>query len=45
MIGEKPCPYRIVDDIGGAYAMGSLAGAFIYFAKGMYYAPSSERFS
>lgn len=34
MIGEKPCPYRIVDDIGGAYAMGAVAGSIIYFIKG-----------
>ncbi|KAL4488881.1 hypothetical protein ABPG72_005668 [Tetrahymena utriculariae] len=45
MIGEKPCPYRIVDDIGGAFSMGAFAGCIIYFIKGMYYAPSSERFS
>ncbi|EGR32651.1 mitochondrial import inner membrane translocase subunit tim17, putative [Ichthyophthirius multifiliis] len=45
MIGDLPCPYRVVDDIGGAYAMGCVAGCVIYFLKGMYYAPSSERFS
>ncbi len=36
MIGDLPCPYRVVDDIGGAYAMGCVAGCVIYFIKGKF---------
>lgn len=31
---ELPCPYRIIDDFGGAFSMGCAAGCIIYFAKG-----------
>ena len=31
---ELPCPYRIVDDFGGAFSMGCCAGCIIYFMKG-----------
>ncbi len=31
---ELPCPYRIVDDFGGAFSMGCCAGCIIYFIKG-----------
>jgi mitochondrial import inner membrane translocase subunit TIM17 len=27
---ELPCPYRIVDDFGNAFAMGCFAGKYIY---------------
>lgn len=41
MIREKPCPYRIVDDLGGGFAMGCLLGGFFHFIRGMYYSPKS----
>lgn len=36
---EQPCPYRVVDDIGGAFSMGAVAGSIIYFLKGTYLLP------
>lgn len=47
---EQPCPYRIVDDVGGAFAMGCTAGCIwnlgkgtIVWNSGMFRAPKSER--
>ena len=31
---ELPCPYRIIDDFGGAFSMGCSAVCIIYFVKG-----------
>lgn len=31
---EQPCPYRIVEDFGGAFAMGCAAGVIWNFFKG-----------
>lgn len=31
---ELPCPYRIIDDFGGAFSMGCCAGCILYFVKG-----------
>ncbi|CAK92541.1 unnamed protein product (macronuclear) [Paramecium tetraurelia] len=36
---EQPCPYRIIDDFGGAFSMGCFAGCIFYFLKGMSFAP------
>jgi hypothetical protein len=33
---ELPCPYRIIDDFGGAFGMGCFAGCIGYFLKGLY---------
>ncbi|KAM3130529.1 hypothetical protein pb186bvf_017338 [Paramecium bursaria] len=44
MAREQPCPYRIVDDFGGAFAMGCFAGCIFYFFRGMYFSPKNERF-
>ncbi|CAD8142543.1 unnamed protein product [Paramecium octaurelia] len=41
---EQPCPYRIIDDFGGAFSMGCFAGCIFYFLKGMSFAPKKERF-
>lgn len=41
---EKPCPFRIVDDLGGGFSMGCLMGAAWHFGRGMYYSPKSEKF-
>ena len=40
---ELPCPYRIIDDFGGAFSMGCCAGCILYFVKGMWFAPKKER--
>ena len=48
---ELPCPYRIVDDFGGAFGMGCFAGCIGYFIKGFiilkisgcWYSPKKER--
>lgn len=40
---ELPCPVRIIDDLGGAYAIGLGMGSFFYFIRGCYYSPKSER--
>jgi mitochondrial import inner membrane translocase subunit TIM17 len=31
---RQPCPGRIWDDIGGAFAMGCAGGSILYFFKG-----------
>ena len=40
---ELPCPARIVDDLGGAFSMGCVAGCFIHFIRGCWYSPRKER--
>lgn len=40
---ELPCPFRIVDDFGGAFSMGCFAGCILYFIRGMWYSPKKER--
>lgn len=44
--GREPCPYRIVDDCGGAFAMGCIGGGVFQAIKGFRNAPSglSKRF-
>ncbi|EDW84753.1 uncharacterized protein Dwil_GK12968 [Drosophila willistoni] len=37
---REPCPVRIVEDCGGAFAMGTLGGAFVNAIKGFRNAPS-----
>lgn len=41
---ESPCPYRIIDDFGGAFSMGCFAGCIAYFIRGMWFSPKKERF-
>jgi len=36
---REPCPWRIVDDCGGAFAMGSIGGAFFHSISGFRSAP------
>ncbi|XP_023173411.1 mitochondrial import inner membrane translocase subunit Tim17-B [Drosophila hydei] len=36
---REPCPYRIVDDSGGAFAMGSIGGGIFQALKGFRNAP------
>lgn len=44
-IGREPCPYRIVDDIGGAFAMGGIGGGIFHIIKGARNSPAGERFA
>lgn len=41
--GREPCPYRIVDDVGGAFCMGSIGGGIWHYFKGLRNAPKGER--
>uniref|UniRef100_A0A7N0T5U2 Mitochondrial import inner membrane translocase subunit TIM17-2-like n=1 Tax=Kalanchoe fedtschenkoi TaxID=63787 RepID=A0A7N0T5U2_KALFE len=41
---REPCPDRILDDIGGAFAMGAVGGTAFHFLKGIYNSPKGERF-
>ena len=40
---ELPCPVRIIDDFGGAFAMGCVGGCILHFIRGCYYSPKKER--
>lgn len=37
---REPCPWRIVDDCGGAFAMGAIGGSIFQGIKGFRNAPS-----
>ncbi|XP_074644977.1 mitochondrial import inner membrane translocase subunit Tim17-B-like [Tubulanus polymorphus] len=39
---REPCPWRIVDDCGGAFAMGGIAGSLFHAIKGYRNAPSGQ---
>jgi len=45
MTDREPCPYRILDDMGGAFAMGAVGGSIFHFIKGARNSPSGQRFS
>lgn len=40
---REPCPWRIVDDIGGAFCMGAIGGGIFHIIKGSWTAPSGAR--
>lgn len=40
---REPCPWRIVDDCGGAFAMGCVGGSVFQSVKGFRNAPSGIR--
>lgn len=40
---REPCPDRILDDVGGAFAMGAVGGSAFHFIKGLYNSPNGER--
>jgi len=40
---REPCPYRIVDDCGGAFAMGAIGGGLFSLMKGWRNAPAGHR--
>ena len=41
--GREPCPYRIIDDVGGAFAMGCIGGSVWHSIKGARNSPRGER--
>mmetsp|Transcript_27890 Transcript_27890/g.34425 ORF Transcript_27890/g.34425 Transcript_27890/m.34425 type:complete len:231 (+) Transcript_27890:108-800(+) len=40
---REPCPWRIVDDIGGAFSMGAIGGGAFHIIRGAWNAPSNSR--
>jgi len=40
---REPCPWRIADDCGGAFAMGVIGGSVFHAIKGLKDAPSRSR--
>jgi import inner membrane translocase subunit TIM17 len=42
--GREPCPYRILDDVGGAFCMGAIGGGIWNMGKGMRNSPPGVRF-
>mmetsp|Transcript_3966 Transcript_3966/g.5783 ORF Transcript_3966/g.5783 Transcript_3966/m.5783 type:complete len:243 (+) Transcript_3966:668-1396(+) len=43
MADREPCPWRIVDDIGGAFSMGAIGGGLWHTIKGARLAPQGAR--
>ena len=43
MADREPCPWRIVDDVGGAFCMGNIGGGLWHSIKGARMAPSGAR--
>lgn len=41
--GRDPCPFRILDDVGGAFAMGAVGGSLWHAVKGWRNSPRGER--
>ena len=41
---REPCPWRIVDDVGGAFALGNVGGGLWHSIKGARMAPSGGKF-
>ena len=39
MPDREPCPWRIVDDVGGAYCMGAIGGGLFHAIKGSWNSP------
>ncbi|CAM9772127.1 unnamed protein product [Discosporangium mesarthrocarpum] len=40
---REPCPYRIIDDVGGAFAFGAIGGGIWHTVKGARNAPKGQR--
>mmetsp|Transcript_10454 Transcript_10454/g.12286 ORF Transcript_10454/g.12286 Transcript_10454/m.12286 type:complete len:245 (-) Transcript_10454:43-777(-) len=40
---REPCPWRIVDDVGGAFSMGAVGGGVYHIIKGSLNAPINSR--
>jgi import inner membrane translocase subunit TIM17 len=43
MADREPCPWRIIDDIGGAFCMGCIGGGLWHVIKGARMAPVGAR--
>lgn len=43
MADREPCPWRIVDDVGGAFCMGAIGGGIWHSVKGARMAPAGAR--
>ena len=43
MADREPCPWRIIDDIGGAFCMGAIGGGIWHSVKGARLAPAGAR--
>ncbi|KDO21846.1 hypothetical protein SPRG_12347 [Saprolegnia parasitica CBS 223.65] len=41
---REPCPYRIIEDMGGAFGMGAVGGGIFHSVKGARNSPPGERF-
>lgn len=41
---REPCPHRIIDDVGGAFAMGAIGGTIWHSIKGARSSPAGARF-
>lgn len=41
--GREPCPYRILDDVGSAFAMGAIGGSIFHSVRGARNSPKGER--
>ncbi|KAJ3350951.1 hypothetical protein AMAG_13055 [Allomyces macrogynus ATCC 38327] len=41
---RDPCPWNVLNDAGGAFAMGAIGGGMWHFVKGARNAPRGERF-
>jgi mitochondrial import inner membrane translocase subunit TIM17 len=42
---REPCPWRIVDDVGGAFCMGNIGGGIWHSIKGARMAPAGARWA
>ena len=40
---REPCPWRVIDDIGGAFSMGAISGGIFHTIKGSWNAPKGAR--
>lgn len=43
MNDREPCPWRIVDDVGGAFCMGAIGGGTFHIISGAWKAPKNSR--
>jgi len=43
MADREPCPWRIVDDVGGAYCMGAIGGGLFHAIKGSWNSPKGGK--
>ena len=41
--GREPCPYRIIDDVGGAFCMGAIGGSIFHIVRGARHNPKGQR--